>query len=203
MASEKIKSNQSRETPLLFHHSCIVLWKLLDLLPWWDYINTLQVGYTVGDMCSRHLLFITLQGINSVPSGLCHNSIKSFKLSNMFSEEIRMWPSLKNSKTSFFMEPTLTKCGLHKTSTMGSFPLMENLALMMPFCHWLSLDSLAFKSLPNELFPLRRVCRPVEALLPPRTLFHSLKTTWQVLSIYRAVFRKVPILFKLTFPLEL
>lgn len=54
------------------------------------------------------------------------------------------------------MEPTLTKCGLHKTLTMGSFPLMENLALTMPFCHWLSLDSLAFKLLPNKLFPLAR-----------------------------------------------
>uniref|UniRef100_A0A7N8WJP6 Phosphodiesterase n=1 Tax=Mastacembelus armatus TaxID=205130 RepID=A0A7N8WJP6_9TELE len=31
-------------------------------------------------------------------------------------------------------------------TTLGSFSLMENLALMMSFCHWLSLDSLAFKS---------------------------------------------------------
>lgn len=74
----------------------------------------------------------------------------------MFSDGIRMWPTLENSKTWFFTEPTLTKCGLHKTLTMGSFPLMENLALTMPFCHWLSLDSLAFKSLPNKLFPLAR-----------------------------------------------
>uniref|UniRef100_A0A7N6A8A0 Phosphodiesterase n=1 Tax=Anabas testudineus TaxID=64144 RepID=A0A7N6A8A0_ANATE len=38
---------------------------------------------------------------------------------------------------------------------------MENLALMILLRHWLSLDSLAFKWLPNELFPFTRMSQPI------------------------------------------
>ncbi len=161
-------------------------------------------------MCSKHLLFITLQEINAFPPVLPPNLIKSFKTKNeqhVLGQDQSAANTYKNSKTSFFfMEPTLTKCGLCNISTMGSFPLMENLALMMPFCHWLSLDSLAFKSLPNELFPFTRISQPVVKAPIGPCFTHSRQR--QVLSIYRVLLRKlvshkVPIMFKMTFLLGL
>lgn len=120
-------------------------------------------------------------------------------MSSKFSNKTRMWPTLKKLKNIFvFMEPTLTKCGLHKTSTMGSFPLMENLALLMP-----SLDSLAFKSLPNS-FPSQGF---LDLLLKHLSDFVSLtqdndKCCQCIEKEKKPVSHKVPIMLEMTFLLE-
>lgn len=127
-----------------------------------DYTNTLQVGCAVGDMCSKHLLFIILQGIHAFPPVFFRNLIKSFKTTYeqhvLILDQTAVNTKLKNI---IFLWVTLTKRGLHETLAMGRLPLMENLALMILLPHWLSLDSLAFKWLPNELFPFTRMSQPV------------------------------------------
>lgn len=73
----------------------------------------------------------------------------------------------QNEANTFFMD-TLSKCGLHKTSTMGSFPLMENLALTMPSCHWLAFWAAWHLNHFQTLSSFSTCCQG--------TLFHSVKT---------------------------
>lgn len=52
---------------------------------------------------------------------------------------------------------------------MGSFPLMEYLAPVMPCCYWLRSDILAEKWLPSKLFPFTNIISlPVKLILFPQ-----------------------------------
>lgn len=82
LCSNEQRANLIKVGMLKLHQSFTMLWKLLDLLLRWDCINTLQVGYAGGNMSSKHLLFITLQEINTSAMILCGNLIKSFKTKN-------------------------------------------------------------------------------------------------------------------------
>ena len=63
---------------------------------------------------------------------------------------------------------TSSKCGLRKTSAMGSFPPMENLALTMPSCHWLAFLAAWYLNHFQTLSSNSTCCQG--------TLFHSVKT---------------------------
>ncbi len=83
--------NPTEMERLKFYQSFIILWKLLDELLRWDNINTLQVGYTVRDMSSKH--FISLQEITHFHQLSVINLIKSLKTKNEqhFLRPIQNW----------------------------------------------------------------------------------------------------------------
>lgn len=105
------------------------LWKLSDLLLRLDHINTKQVGYTLDDMRSKVFYLSSCRSLMQFTQ-FAIIWLKISKHSNMFSDRIRMWAALEAPETFFLQSPFGLTVGLHKTPTMGSFPLMETLA-----CH--------------------------------------------------------------------
>lgn len=115
-------------------------------------------------MRAKHLLFIILQGIHALPPVFFSNFIKFQNHKWAMCSHTRWDRGQHNTEEHYFS--WRTKCELHKSLAMGRFHLMENLALMIPFHHWLS--GSAFKSLQNQLFPCTRGSQPVsETLLWP------------------------------------
>lgn len=157
-----------------------------------------------GQHVLQHLLFIILQDISSDPTVLCANLNSSFKLSNMFSDKIKMWTRLKLSKHTIFHGAHFDQIWVTSDLDHGNFSSHGKFGINdapLPLCllwtAW-SLNHFQMNFFLSGRF--LNLLKPSQSLVSH--MQHDDKRCELTLFI-KLVSHKVSILYKLTFLLEL